>query len=699
MAILETPADKFEYRVQKLLRLLGFDHVDGGRECLIGGRQVDAVGVFDGDLFIFECTTQQMNHEFKIAQHSLVRTPKISAALSKMSQESVANIRKEVSRTIRESENRYKKYINRGGKIYWIYAVSNNSLKVTDIQLARDNNIYTLSLDEIKYFEGLARDLPTRAGYELMAHLNIPAPKNLSIKVPAFKFEFNNLKIYQFFARPSEIVKISSVARREVNAKDYYQRMITPARLKDIHRYVNQGNFIPTNVVIAVDGKVNFNPIHSTVDFNQLSKKNNIETGILSLPADYSTCLIIDGQHRLFSFDDNDVAPLSFVAFENISMPEQMKYFVDINDNAKKIDTSLMWDLWSELRPDDKVGITSKAAKALNTKGVLKEKIKFQGSGEGKIALREVCDAIMKTSLSDKQLKNPIKGSVENPLYSPESDKFANNIATRIESFIKSVTDKTGESGRAFALSQGGIHVLINALGLILWEKKMGRINEQAEHYATVVGRGLHQAGDIKVDEWRRRASTGGYAGKDEVLGLIIGILVNEDIVFSDYKNENNHELLELRAETETTLINFILKFIKRHDPELIKKYIGEKRFNHARYLCGENLNFKNLLTKTYYLDKIEIFLKVLEEGGIELQANFVRVHDEEVSSSDRRFMNQKDLRFTLDRLSEYRNRDADIHSQLEFENLTNDEKQDAIRWYERLITCLKNSLETRVSS
>ena len=66
--------------------------------------------------------------------------------------------------------------------------------------------------------------------------------------------------------------------------------------------------------------------------------------GILHLPAKYKSAQIIDGQHRLLGYAGTDYATshtIPVVAFENLTADMQIKLFMQINQNQKKVDKSL----------------------------------------------------------------------------------------------------------------------------------------------------------------------------------------------------------------------------------------------------------------------------------------------------------------------------------------------------------------------
>ena len=66
--------------------------------------------------------------------------------------------------------------------------------------------------------------------------------------------------------------------------------------------------------------------------------------GILHIPKRYRSAYIIDGQHRLYGYSDSLYATtntIPVVAFVDLERSEQIKLFMDINENQKAVPKSL----------------------------------------------------------------------------------------------------------------------------------------------------------------------------------------------------------------------------------------------------------------------------------------------------------------------------------------------------------------------
>ena len=74
--------------------------------------------------------------------------------------------------------------------------------------------------------------------------------------------------------------------------------------------------------------------------------------GILHLPNHYRSAFIIDGQHRLYGYSDSKYAKtnsIPVVAFENMEQQEQVRLFMEINENQKAVSKNLRNTLNADL--------------------------------------------------------------------------------------------------------------------------------------------------------------------------------------------------------------------------------------------------------------------------------------------------------------------------------------------------------------
>ena len=78
-------------------------------------------------------------------------------------------------------------------------------------------------------------------------------------------------------------------------------------------------------------------------------------TGTLSLPGQYGSAWIIDGQHRLYGYayarraPEDDQSVVSVLAYENLPIRDEIQMFVDINTRQVKVSRNLVNEIVSSL--------------------------------------------------------------------------------------------------------------------------------------------------------------------------------------------------------------------------------------------------------------------------------------------------------------------------------------------------------------
>ncbi len=116
-----------------------------------------------------------------------------------------------------------------------------------------------------------------------------------------------------------------------------FQRIVKSERANEMAIAVlNQGRAFPNSIVLATN--------HTNFPFDHCK---------LTLPSK-SKFLIVDGQHRLWAqkFADQE-SKYSCVMHLGLSVVQMAQLFLEINDNQKRVPSSLRWDLVRLVRPDD----------------------------------------------------------------------------------------------------------------------------------------------------------------------------------------------------------------------------------------------------------------------------------------------------------------------------------------------------------
>jgi len=152
------------------------------------------------------------------------------------------------------------------------------------------------------------------------------------MNIPVIKIEQNGKQMFLFTLQAKFIYEHFDVSRRVENKEKGYQRSFTKSRINQIARYVDRdGGILPNSVLVNID----------TDKFEYHEESNEI-----SLNEEGSLGFIIDGQHRIWGSNQArmDIL-LPVVATHGLTVQEQAKLFIKINQSQKGVPVSLYLDL------------------------------------------------------------------------------------------------------------------------------------------------------------------------------------------------------------------------------------------------------------------------------------------------------------------------------------------------------------------
>lgn len=147
------------------------------------------------------------------------------------------------------------------------------------------------------------------------------------IRLKALKISYNDKDLYISSAKAKELSRIAKVTRADQD--NGYQRHLEKNRVNSIANYVNNGNIIPGSIILS---------------YQNLDELNyNSETLELELKGDL---FILDGQHRLFGAAESNVdIDVNVNIICNLTLKEEIQYFLDINSNQKGVSKTLQKEL------------------------------------------------------------------------------------------------------------------------------------------------------------------------------------------------------------------------------------------------------------------------------------------------------------------------------------------------------------------
>lgn len=267
-------------------------------------------------------------------------------------------------------------------KVKYIFATRNLRIELDseDIKRLNNTNSFYYNNNTYRYINDLIKNYKNVAFYQFLGliYKNEIISKE-RIEIPAIKGEMGKQTYYMFSIEPELLLKMGFILHRtKVNESEFptYQRLLVPKRLPSITKFIEEGGYFPNSIII------NFNSKKNRIQFEASSKMSHSNScyGTLKIPNSYSIAYIIDGQHRVYGYANSrfkNTNTIPVVAFENLDTSEQLKIFMDINENQKAVSPSLRLDLEEDLYWNSEK--TDKRIKALRS-AIIKELSNNQGS-------------------------------------------------------------------------------------------------------------------------------------------------------------------------------------------------------------------------------------------------------------------------------------------------------------------------------
>ena len=329
----------FEDEVWTTIALLGFSHLNKDRNFRIPysenfelTQQIDVFAADDETILFIECKATEGE-------------PKQGCFKEEI--EAIGGKREGILKVLQ------KIFPDCKHKVKFIFATKNYYLSKTDRERLDNFGIMHFDDETIQYYQDLTKHLGLSARFQLLGNLfegqSIPELKN---QIPAIRGKMGGHTYYSFSIEPEKLLKIGYVLHRNKANKKLmptYQRLIKRARLNSVQEFVEDDGFFPNSIVININTsgkKLKFDSATPQVE-DSISK-----IGVLHLPKTYRSAYIIDGQHRLYGYANSEYKiknSIPVVAFVDLERKEQVKLFMQINENQKAVSKGLRNTLNSDL--------------------------------------------------------------------------------------------------------------------------------------------------------------------------------------------------------------------------------------------------------------------------------------------------------------------------------------------------------------
>ena len=237
-------------------------------------------------------------------------------------------------------------------KIKYIFATRNLKIDPEGVDIERLESTRSFFYDDMTfdYVNDLVKNYKKAAHYQFQALLFRGEDINKDmVSVPAIQGKMGGKPYYAFSLEPHILLKLGFILHRtRANTSELptYQRLLAPSRLRGISKFINDGGYFPNSIILNFINKnkrksVLFEPAGKSTD-------SNSRHGVLKIPNAYAIAYIIDGQHRLYGYagsDYKETNTIPVVAFHGLEPSEQLKIFMDINQNQKAVSASLRMTL------------------------------------------------------------------------------------------------------------------------------------------------------------------------------------------------------------------------------------------------------------------------------------------------------------------------------------------------------------------
>ena len=316
-----------ERKVAKLLYDLGFNFISANS--IITDNKNIQIGEID---LLFTHDNYLLIIEVSIATHE--KNDKISSFFNKWSD------RDNVQLMLNKHELSSRKIV----KIYFDLDATEPTSSHSIKKLLKNDSLNRLANhDDYMYFKEQFEIIGKWSKNDFLNWLDLENIRE-NKTIDAIQFYVGNTVVFCFAERVSILLKSCYVSRRRNRSKGY-QRILNKTRIQKMLTNINKPDSLtfPNSILIS-----------TPVLTDQIIPKENCpKITKINFPTNYTSCKIIDGQHRLLGF--SKISPelqkdhsLPVIAIPDLKENIEIKTFIAINTNQKRIDANLLLLLKSD---------------------------------------------------------------------------------------------------------------------------------------------------------------------------------------------------------------------------------------------------------------------------------------------------------------------------------------------------------------
>jgi len=207
---------------------------------------------------------------------------------------------------------------------------------------------YVLNSYDFNYFKDALVKVGSWAKNDFFSYLDIKPAEKPGIEKSAIQYFLGDKRAYVYVDTVANLLGYCYVSRRKRDSYDRakvdigYQRILNMDRIGNIAKKIKDPHFFafPNAILLSCPEK------------KQLCNKPKKPTDCpghvkISIPSQFCSCRVIDGQHRLLGFarveeSYQETRSIPVVILEDITQEDEMTTFIEINNEQKKIDRNLI---------------------------------------------------------------------------------------------------------------------------------------------------------------------------------------------------------------------------------------------------------------------------------------------------------------------------------------------------------------------
>ncbi|AWB87644.1 hypothetical protein C3E77_14220 [Mycetocola zhujimingii] len=433
---------------------MGFTYIPTeGMEAKFGNKtgELDSAFLFENVLLIVEDTTTS-----KPFEHA-----KNKRLLAEQLHGSKSDFIEWLRSTFPEHEEALRAYSPKRFQLFFLY-ISKKEMDLDDDDLALLRPMKVVSTRALNYFDKLAKTIRRSAKTDLWRFLELSSndigATNASNDVKTIETTIispddstgfsNGVRLVSFMISADVLLRNAYVLRKDNwgYSTDLYQRLIDVGRIKKIRQFVaDDDSAFLNNIIIGLPEHVTFQTADKAVV--DLDDAQDYSSYRMTIPDEFNSICIIDGQHRVFAHyegtDDLEkkvaairskvhllatglVFPPGMNELERLKL--QSEIFLDINSNSKPVPADVLLAIQALQAPYADVAVARRVLELLNKRSTFRGMFQLSQMDQApikiasivKFALRYLVDINSESGLFTEWVKEDASRKTLKAKESPE---------------------------------------------------------------------------------------------------------------------------------------------------------------------------------------------------------------------------------------------------------------------------------------